>query len=100
MERYKILAEKIKEKTGTNRYSSTFYPNIPLRGTDIYIYSKRSQRLDLLSFEYYKDPRYWWVIGRANNLGKGTLQVPPGRRLRIPYPINEVILDRVIENNR
>lgn len=100
MERYKILSQTIKEKSNKLRYSSSFYPNIPLRGSDVYIYSKSGQRLDILAFQYYSDPRYWWIIARANNLGKGTLLVPPGKRLRIPYPINEITISQVIQENK
>ena len=99
MERYKLLSEKIKDKTTQKeRYSSTFYPIIPYRDTDVYIYSRSSDRLDLLAYDFYKDQRYWWVIARANNLGKGSFMIPPGIRLRIPYPINELELERFIED--
>ena len=52
---------------------------------------KQLDRLDLLSNEFYEDPRYWWVISQANpELEKGTLLVPPGIQLRIPFPLEEV----------
>jgi hypothetical protein len=95
MERYKKYAKEIKGRDGKLRYSSTYYPVIPLRDSDIYTYSRQGQRLDLLAFDAYGDPRYWWVIARANNLGLGTLQVTPGRRLRIPFPVDEVYLDKL-----
>ena len=44
---------------------------------------REGQRLDIISFESYGDPRYWWVIAAASGIG-WWLQVPPGTRLRIP----------------
>ena len=41
-------------------------------------------RLDNLAFEFYGDPRHWIILAIANNLGKGTLIVPPNLQLRIP----------------
>ncbi len=99
MNRYRKLASEIKDKsTENNRYSSTFYPSIPFRQSDLYIYSKKSDRLDLLAFEFYKVQTLWWVIARANDLGKGSFTVPSGRRLRIPYPIDELEIQKLIEN--
>lgn len=99
MNRYRKLASNIKDKSTQNeRYSSTFYPSIPYRQSDIYIYSRRLDRLDLLAFEFYRDQTLWWVIARANDLGKGSFQVPPGIRLRIPFPIDELEIQKLIEN--
>lgn len=99
MQRYKRLSTEIKEKySQKRRYSSTYYPTIPYRDSDIYIYSKSSDRLDLLSYKYYGDQTFWWVIARANNLGKGSFMVPPGIRLRIPFPIDELELENIINN--
>lgn len=99
MNRYRKLASNIKDKSTQNeRYSSTFYPSIPYRQSDIYIYSRRLDRLDLLAFEFYRDQTLWWVIARANDLGKGSFQVPPGIRLRIPFPMDELEIQKLIEN--
>jgi len=74
-------------KSSLDRYSTTRYPSFPKKNTDLYIISRVQDRLDLLSNEFYEDPRYWWVIASANNLGKGTLDVPDGIQLRIPFPL-------------
>ena len=72
-------------------YQTTRYPKFPRQATDLYIISRDLDRLDLLSNEFYEDPRYWWVISQANpELEKGTLLVPPGIQLRIPFPLEEV----------
>lgn len=100
MQRYEFLSQKFKNiKDKKTRYSSTFYPAIPFKDSDIYIYSKSSDRLDLLAFEYYQDQTLWWVIARVNNIGKGSFMVPPGIRLRIPFPMDELVLNDIIEEN-
>ncbi len=70
---------------------STVYPSIPHSENDIYIITRDSDRLDLLAGQYYEDVTLWWVIATANNLGKGTLVVPPGLQIRIPNDIEAVV---------
>ena len=67
------------------------YPSIPHSENDIYIITRDSDRLDLLAGQYYEDVTLWWVIATANNLGKGTLVVPPGLQIRIPNDIEAVV---------
>lgn len=99
MERYRFFGKEIKDKTtGKKRFSSVYYPDFPYKDSDIYVYSKSSDKLDILADKYYNDQRYWWVIARVNNLGKGTFDIPPGIRLRIPYPINELVLVEIRDN--
>jgi nucleoid-associated protein YgaU len=59
-----------------------------LRSSDIYLITKKTDRLDLLAFSYYGDVRYWVIIAKANKLHNATLRVPVGMRLRIPFPLN------------
>jgi len=40
-----------------------------------------------LANKYYGDITLWWMIAISNNLGKGTMVVPTGIRLRIPMDI-------------
>jgi hypothetical protein len=66
------------------RYQTAVY-ELPERSfTDRYIISREGDRLDLLATEFYNDPRWWWIIAEANNLGKGSYIVPPGIQIRIP----------------
>ena len=48
-------------------------------------------RLDTLAFKYYQDSSLWWIIARANNIGKGDLTVPIGKQIRIPQNQYEII---------
>ena len=95
----RYIATKVKsgDKQGTTRY-----PKFPKRMTDLYIISRELDRLDQLSNEFYEDPRYWWVLAEANpQLGKGTLLVPAGIQLRIPFPIDDLEIQlRDVEDNR
>lgn len=46
-------------------------------------------RLDLISYEYYKDPNYDWLIMLANpEYGSLEYLIPDGTQLRIPYPLS------------
>jgi nucleoid-associated protein YgaU len=46
------------------------------------------ERLDKLALTFYEDATLWWIIAAANGLGKGTLLIPGGVKLRIPDRIN------------
>ncbi len=89
MNRYESI-KKIKNADLKNKYETVTYPKFERKETDIYIISKETDRLDLLANQYYSDPRFWFVIARANNLGKGTLNVPAGIQLRIPQNITDI----------
>jgi len=90
MSRYKNI--DIVKKEGIRKYTSTIvYPISNPRVDDIYIITKDGDRLDNLAYEYYKDPTLWWVIARANNIGKGTLFPEVGTQLRIPTNIGTIV---------
>jgi hypothetical protein len=66
---------------------------------DKYIISREGDRLDILANEMYGDIKYWWIIASANNLGKGSLLIPPGVQIRIPrLPAN--IMDLIENTNK
>ncbi len=88
-------------KIENDRFKTAHYPSFPKKQTDLYIISREQDRLDLLSNEFYKDPRYWWILAKVNNLGKGTLDVPIGIQLRIPMPLPNLDLEfREVERNK
>jgi nucleoid-associated protein YgaU len=84
MQRYDEFTEIIHTQNGKRRFSSLYYPKLEKKSSDTYIISKSSDRLDLLSFQYYGDARYWVLIAKANKLHNATIRVPVGIRLRIP----------------
>lgn len=67
-----------------SRLSIPFYPSFN-DNEDVYIVSQMGDRLDSIAFEYYGDISYWFVLAAANNLGRGTMAIPPGLVIRIPY---------------
>lgn len=83
MRRYlNIATTKVDKKTV---YSTTRYPEIPLRESDIYVYTSIGDRYDILAQQYYKDSTYWWVISAANPAqGFQGLTIQPGQQIRIP----------------
>lgn len=70
-------------------------PFVPIRKkeTDKYIiYNKSTMRLDKLSYDYYGDPDYGWIIMQSNpDLGSLEGLIPDGVLLRIPYPLSETL---------
>jgi hypothetical protein len=66
---------------------------IPERATDYYTYYNAGKtRLDLLSYQYYGDANYDWLILQANpEYGSLEYKIPDGSKLRIPYPLESVI---------
>ena len=88
-------------KKDLGKYKTTRYPSFKKQLSDLYIISRQGDRLDNLSHDFYKDPRYWWIIAQANNLGKGTMVIEPGLQIRIPFPINNVMDNlREVEENK
>lgn len=61
--------------------------------TDLYIaYDSTRMRLDLLSYKYYGDANYAWLILLANpQYGSLEFMIPHGVKLRIPYPLTGAI---------
>lgn len=87
-----------KEST-VRRLSTVMYPDF-FTGNDTKIISQDGDRLDLLAKEFYDDERLWFVIARANDLGKGTMAIPPGQIIYIPYETNIGVSERMTEFNR
>lgn len=58
--------------------------------TDIRITFDRSKmRMDTLSYKYYGDPNFGWLIMQANpQYGSMEFSIPDGVTLRIPYPLS------------
>lgn len=95
MQRYK---EKIENSDRKVIYGTHYIPIFEETDRDIYIYSKRGDRFDNLAYEYYNDQTLWWVIAKSNNLINGTLVIPPGRRIRIPFPGNIIDISDQIDD--
>jgi hypothetical protein len=69
------------------RYTVVKYPIITLGPSDIYVYTTKGDRFDILALNYYSDSSLWWIINRANP-GQSSDSIYPtvGAQIRIPSP--------------
>lgn len=74
-------------------YKKVPFIDIPINSTDCYAYYEMGKtRLDLLSYQYYNDPNYGWLILQANpSYGSLEYKLDNNSRLRIPYPLESAI---------
>tara|TARA_R110000851_G_scaffold176800_5_gene323546 strand:+ start:1785 stop:2081 length:297 start_codon:yes stop_codon:yes gene_type:complete len=84
MSRYNNIQIR-KIQSGKRYFKTVRYPVIEKSLDDRYIVGQFGDRLDNLANQYYEDASLWWIIARANNIGKGDLVVPLGVQLRIPF---------------
>jgi len=66
---------------------------IPKRETDKYVYWDRyNSRMDLISYQYYGDPNYGWLILQANPfLPSLEYMIDSNEKIRVPFPLDIVI---------
>lgn len=85
MKRFRDI-KQLRSNRGKRYYINTILPEIPLSQDDLYIITQDGDRLDNLSFEFYNDVQYWWVILAANpnKLRKDSYHVVLGEQIRIP----------------
>ena len=85
-----------------NRYSKLIrngsikrMPNITIseKSTDYYVrYKRNSSRLDNISYDYYGDPNFDWLILLANpETADLEYNIPDNSLIRIPYPLDVVM---------
>lgn len=67
--------------------------SIPNRSTDYFEkYEAGMTRMDLLSYKYYNNPDYAWLIMQANpQYGSLEFLIPDGVDIRIPYPLDSAL---------
>jgi hypothetical protein len=73
------------------------YGKVPAKNTDFYeTYFRGKTSLDILSYKYYNDSNYAWLIMQANpQYGSIEFEIPDMATLRIPYPLSQSIQDYV-----
>lgn len=90
MSRYSNI--KIDKRWDSKRvYKTVDYPMINPQESDLQIIVNETDYLDTLANKYYGDPSLYWIIARANNLGKGRMSVAGGLTLRIPTNVGDII---------
>ena len=91
MDRYQYITNTTPTDSQTPMYVTVKYPSIPLGSADVFVYTSRGDRYDILALQYYKDSSLWWIIASANNYMNGSLIPTPGVQLRIPADYNTAI---------
>ena len=68
------------------RYINVKYPEITRDNLDIYLYTTKGDRYDLMAQTYYNDPSLWWIISLANAFTNTPDSISPslGQQIRIP----------------
>ena len=85
MKRYQSIITTRTEENPIPRYITVKYPKISLDFSDIYVYTTRGDRYDLLARSYYNDSSLWWIISVSNyNLSQDSITPPLGVQIRIP----------------
>lgn len=71
------------------------FGEVPAKSTDFFeVYERGKTRLDILSYRYYNDSSYGWLIMQANpQYGSVEFEIPDRVILRIPYPLSQSIQD-------
>lgn len=82
---------KAKDNNNKLYYSPSFVSNIPLKDSDIFVPVSEGARFDMLAQKYYGDSNLWWIIAKANEMGKGKLGIDVTKKIRIPTEIDDII---------
>lgn len=59
---------------------------IPSQPDDILHTVSAEERIDLLAYDFYGDPGFWWVIALANEMELLPFDLTAGATIRIPSP--------------
>ena len=89
-----LFTQKAKLDVDNKRryYDSLLDPAIPLSYNDIYVITTFGDRLDLLSWKYYANAEFWWIIAAANpELRKDSLYLEVGSQVRIPIDYQNIL---------
>ncbi len=65
-------------------FENVLLSDIPTETVPFYYTTRGVERLDNISNKFYRTPKNWWVLAKANNLANGTISVPEGTQLFIP----------------
>lgn len=70
---------------------------IPKKDTDRYVeYDPNRNRLDLVSYDYYGDANYGWLILQANpELGSLEFRIRRNETIRVPFPLETSLIQYV-----
>ena len=93
----RIKSANIKRTTVLQKryYKPLKYPTIPLEMDDLYITTSIGDRLDILSYQFYKDVKLWWIIMNANVgvIRRDSFALKPNLQIRIPRNTQKILND-------
>ena len=84
---------RYKQFTNNGAINLVPFIKIPETSSDYYVrYETNKTRLDLLSYEYYNDANFGWLILQANpEVPSLEFNIPNNTVIRIPYPLNAAL---------
>ena len=87
--------DRYEQFRGDGKIELVPFGKIKPKDTDFFeVYVKNKSRLDLISYTYYKNPNYGWLILQANpEAGSMEYEIEDGTTLRIPYPLSISLQD-------
>lgn len=89
--RYELL-------NNNNNYEKLPYINIPNNDSDKYVnWILGKSRMDILSYDYYGNPLYDFIILYGNGEYLSEFDIPDGEIIRIPFPLEKALNDYINE---
>ena len=87
--------DRYKKFVGDGQWKIVPFIKIRENNTDKYtVYEQGKSRMDLISYQYYDNPNYGWLIMQANpHLGSLEYNIPQNSTIRVPYPLNTALQD-------
>lgn len=84
---------RYKSFTVNGKWKRIPFIEIPRKDSDKYTYYEVGKsRMDLISYQYYDDPNYGWLIMQANpQYGSLEFKIPDNARIRVPYPLSSAL---------
>tara|TARA_B100000925_G_C21879921_1_gene418003 strand:+ start:383 stop:688 length:306 start_codon:yes stop_codon:yes gene_type:complete len=85
MSRYKTENQIRRDKQGRRYFVPKMPPSIPTDDSDDFVVNTSGVGLSALAKEHYDDETLWWVIARANGVGKKGFGIDASKEvIRIP----------------
>lgn len=91
MSRYKETKVINDRVIGAKVMSSTEYPVIQSKDSDITYYVRFDDTYMKLANRFYNDQSLWWIIARANGKFSGNFTMEIGEKIKIPREVGEIL---------
>lgn len=87
MAKYSVPGRLEITETGKRYYTSGILESYVPSETDFTYTARVGDRWDSLAARYYGNPKYWYVLARANGGADGSIFITPGKEIVIPETI-------------